>query len=68
MEPNRKRRVCIYWIVSANSLERRYTIEKLGLPEHVSVNGETFCDVDDEQYRCLLIAASKKWLALRNKK
>lgn len=68
MTMEKRIRVTIYWVVSTNSRERLYTIERLGLPSHMTVNGEAECIVTEDVYKNLLRAQSLNWLRLRNKK
>lgn len=61
------KRVCIYWRVSPMSQEYAYCVRRIGLRRGMSVNGESYCDVNETQYRMLIAASSRGWLTLRNK-
>ena len=59
------KRLAIYWKCDTNKAHQIQWIEKL--PFFITLNGEQYVDVTDEQYQALLMWKDKGFIEFRNK-
>lgn len=59
----------IHWLKKGIGKRFYYDIcRKFGIPDYVSINGETPCDIRDEDMKLLLECEKRGFIEIRNKK
>lgn len=67
MDARQMIKVCIYWRTNDKPTKDKIR-KRFGIPQGETVNGETVCEINEEDYPLLQETARRGFIQLRNKK